>query len=65
MNDEDKLKKLAKFKKDFQKLMDKYPDVLISGGRDGEVRGYISLQHPRFENGHGNITLTYQGKVIQ
>ena len=64
MTDEMKLNKLAKFKKDFQKLMTKYPDILISGDRDGEVHGYIALQHPRYENNHGNVTLTYQGKVL-
>jgi hypothetical protein len=64
MNDEDKLKKLAKFKKDFQKLMDKYPDINVYGNVNGDVTGYIDLQYPRVENKHGNITLTYQGKMI-
>ena len=63
MNDEDKLKKLAKFKKDFQKLMNKYPDIMVMGDRDGDVQGHIALQYPRVKN-IGNITLTYQGKVI-
>jgi len=64
MKDEDKLKKLAKFKKDFQKLMDKYPDIMVYGDVNGNAQGYIALQYPRVENKHGNITLTYQGKVI-
>jgi ATP-dependent RNA circularization protein (DNA/RNA ligase family) len=64
MTDEMKLKKLAKFKKDFQKLMDKYPDIMVYGDMHGDVTGYIDLQHPRVENKHGNITLTYQGKVL-
>jgi len=64
MKDEDKLKKLAKFKKDFQKLMAKYPDIMVYGDRNGDATGYIALQHPRVENKHGNITLTYQGKAL-
>jgi hypothetical protein len=64
MNDEMKLKKLAKFKKDFQKLMNKYPDIMVMGDRDGDVQGHIALQLPSIKNKHGNITLTYQGKVI-
>jgi hypothetical protein len=64
MTDEMKLKKLAKFKKDFQKLMAKYPDIMVTGDRNGDVNGYIALQHPRLENKHGNVTLTYQGKVL-
>ena len=56
---------LGKFKKDFQKLMDKYPDVMMFGDRDGELVGYVSLQLPSYKNKHGNIQLTYQGKVIQ
>jgi hypothetical protein len=64
MNDEQKLKTLAKFKKDFQKLMAKYPDVMMFGDRDGDVKGYVSLQLPSYKNKHGNIQLTYQGKVI-
>jgi len=63
MKDEDKLKKLAKFKKDFQKLMAKYPDIMVYGDVNGNVQGYIALQYPRFENKHGNVKLTYQGKV--
>jgi len=65
MNDEQKLKTLAKFKKDFQKLMAKYPDVMMFGDRDGDVKGYVSLQLPSYKNKRGNIQLTYQGKVIQ
>ena len=65
MNDEQKLKMLGKFKKDFQKLMDKYPDVMMFGDRDGELVGHVSLQLPSYKNKHGNIQLTYQGKVIQ
>ena len=56
---------LGKFKKDFQKLMDKYPDVMMFGDRDGELVGHVSLQLPSYKNKHGNIQLTYQGKVIQ
>ncbi len=65
MNDEQKLKMLSKFAKDFQKLMAKYPDVRMYGNRDGNVVGYVSLQLPSYKNKHGNIQLTYQGKVIQ
>jgi hypothetical protein len=65
MNDEDKLKKLQKFKKDFQKLMVKYPEILMMGDINGDVGGHISLQLPSQKNNHGIIKLTYQGKVIQ
>ena len=65
MNDEEKLKMLNKFAKDFQKLMAKYPDVRVFGDRDGDVVGYVSLQAPSYKNKHGNIQLTYQGKAIQ
>ena len=65
MNDEQKLKKLGKFKKDFAKLMNKYPDIMVMGDRDGDVVGYVSLQMPSYKNKHGNIQLTCQGKVIQ
>lgn len=65
MNDEQKLKMLNKFAKDFQKLMAKYPDVRVFGDRDGDVNGYVSLQMPSYKNKHGNIQLTYQGKAIQ
>lgn len=65
MNDEQKLKTLGKFQKDFQKLMAKYPDVRVFGDRDGDVVGYVSLQMPSYKNKHGNLQLTYQGKVIQ
>lgn len=64
MNDEQKLKKLSKFQKDFQKLMNKYPDIMVCGNRDGDVTGYIALQLPSYKNNHGNVLLTYQGKVI-
>lgn len=65
MNDEQKLKMLNKFAKDFQKLMAKYPDVMMFGDRDGDVVGYVNLQAPSFANKHGNISLTSRGKVIQ
>ena len=65
MNDEQKRKMLSKFQKDFAKLMNKYPDVMVMGDRDGDVQGYIGLQLPSVKNNHGNIRLTYQGKVIQ
>lgn len=48
---------LSKFQKDFTKLMNKYPDVMVMGNRDGDVQGYITMQ--------GRVQLTYQGKVIQ
>jgi hypothetical protein len=64
MKDEMKLKKLAKFKKDFQKLMAKYPDIMVYGDRNGHVSGYIALQHPSLGNNHGNVTLTYQGTLL-
>jgi hypothetical protein len=64
MSDEEKLKKLAKFKKDFQKLMAKYPDIVVTGDRDGDVQGHIALQLMGFVNKHGSVKLTYQGKVI-
>jgi hypothetical protein len=65
MNDEQKLKTLGKFQKDFRKLMAKYPDIRVYGDRDGDVQGYVSLQLPSYLNKHGNIQLTYQGKAIQ
>jgi len=64
MNDEDKLKKLAKFKKDFQKLMAKYPDIVVTGDRSGDVQGHIALQLMGFVNKHGSAKLTHQGKVL-
>lgn len=57
MNDEQKRKMLSKFQKDFAKLMNKYPDVMVMGDRDGDVQGNITLQ--------GRVQLTYHGKVIQ
>ncbi len=65
MNDEQKLKMLNKFAKDFAKLMNKYPDVRMYGNRNGDVVGYVSLQLPSYKNRHGNIQLTYQAKAIQ
>jgi hypothetical protein len=65
MNDDQKLKMLNKFEREFQKLMAKYPDVMVFGDRDGDVQAHVSLQAPSFVNKHGNIQLTYQGKVIQ
>ena len=65
MNDEQKLKMLSKFQKDFAKLMHKYPDIMIMGDRDGDVKGYIALQLPSYKNKHGNVQLTHGGKVIQ
>ena len=65
MNDEQKLKMLNKFAKDFAKFMAKHPDVSLYCNRDGDVVGYVSLQLPSYKNNHGNIQLTYQGKVIQ
>ena len=64
MNDEQKLKMLSKFQKDFQKLMNKYPDIMVMGDRDGDVQGHIALQLPSIKNKHGNVRLTYQGKLI-
>ena len=57
MNDEQKRKMLSKFRKDFAKLMNKYPDVMVMGDRDGDVQGYISIK--------AHVQLTYHGKVIQ
>jgi hypothetical protein len=37
---------------------------MMFGDRDGDVKGYVSLQLPSYKNKHGNIQLTYQGKVI-
>ena len=65
MNDDQKLKMLNKFAKDFAKLMAKYPDVSVWSDRDGDVVGHVSLQMPSYKNKHGNIQLTYQGKAIQ
>ena len=66
MNDERKLKMLNKFTKDFTKLMNKYPNILVMGDRDGDVNGYVSLECiVCCKNKHGNIQLTYQGNPIQ
>lgn len=65
MNDEQKLKMLNKFAKDFKKLMAKYPDVSLWGDRVGDVVGHVSLQMPSYKNKYGNIQLTYEGKAIQ
>ena len=64
MNDEQKLKMLSKFQKDFQKLMNKYPDIRVLVGMVGDVQGHIRLQSPSYKNKYGNVQLTYQGKVI-
>lgn len=63
--DQAKIKQLKQFQKAFDKLMQKYPDVMMFGDRDGDVKGYVSLQLPSYKNKHGNIQLTYQGKAIQ
>ena len=65
MNDEQKLKMLHKFQKDFAKLMNKYPDVRVIGDMEGDVQGHTSLQLPSYKNKHGNVQLTCMGKVIQ
>ena len=65
MNDEQKLKMLNKFAKDFKKLMAKYPDVSLWSDRNGDVVGHVSLQMPSYKNKYGNIQLTYEGKAIQ
>ncbi len=65
MNDEQKLKMLAKFAKDFAKFMVKHPDVSLYCNLNGDLVGHVSLQLPSYKNKHGNIQLTYQGKVIQ
>lgn len=36
-------KRLEKFQKDYQKLLEKYPDVYIYGDRDGDLR--VMLQN--------------------
>lgn len=64
MTDEMKLNKLAKFKKDFQKLMAKYPDIMVTGDVKGNVQGYIALQLPSHKNNYGNVKLTDDGKVL-
>lgn len=64
MTDEQKIKQLQKFQKDFQKLMDKYPEIQVFGNMNGDVNGYMSLAFPNVRNKHGNIRLTYQGKAL-
>ena len=64
MNDEQKLKMLGKFQKDFQKLMNKYPDIRVIGDMVGDVQGHIGLQLTSYKNNYGNVQLTYRGKVI-
>lgn len=64
MTDEQKIKQLKKFQKDFQKLMNKYPEILIMGDRNGDIQGWISLSLPSLHNNHGNIRLTWEGKVL-
>jgi hypothetical protein len=63
--DQAKIKQLKQFQKAFDKLMQKYPDVMLFGDRDGDVRGYVSLAFPTLDRKNNNIPLTYQGKVIQ
>ena len=57
MTDEQKLKHLDKFKKDFQKLMNKYPEIMVFGDMNSNVKANISLALPRIENRYGNIDL--------
>jgi hypothetical protein len=64
MTDEQKLKHLDKFKKDFRKLMDKYPEIRLYGGMNADVKAYIPLQFPNAENKHGNLPLTWEGRTL-
>jgi hypothetical protein len=64
MTDEQKLKQLDKFKKDFQKLMHKYPEIRLYGNMNGDVQAHIPLQFPNAANKHGNLPLTWEGRTL-
>ena len=49
MNDEQKRKKLDEFHREFEKLLDKYPEILIFGDDDGSVKASISLSSPNYK----------------
>jgi hypothetical protein len=64
MTDDQKLKHLDKFKKDFQKLMHKYPEIRLYGNMNGDVQAHIPLQFPNAANKHGNLPLTWEGRTL-
>jgi hypothetical protein len=45
-DEKEALKKLEKFKKDFTKLMDKYPRVIVSTNTNGTLYAYLSPDAP-------------------
>jgi hypothetical protein len=45
-DEKEALKKLEKFKKDFNKLMDKYPRVIVSTNVNGSPCAYLSPDAP-------------------
>lgn len=64
MNDQEKLKRLQQFQKSLNKLLDKYPEIMLFGDMNGEVSAYTSLSNPNIGNKHGSLSLTYQNKKI-
>ncbi len=63
--DQLKIKQLKQFQKAFQKLSQKYPDVMVYGDRDGNAQAYVSLSFPSLGCRDNTVKLTYEGKVIQ
>jgi hypothetical protein len=63
--DQNKIKQLKQFQKAFNKLMQKYPDVMVYGDRDGEVQAYVSVSFHSLGCRDNTVKLTYEGKVIQ
>jgi hypothetical protein len=64
MNDQEKLKRLQQFKKSLNKLLDKYPEIMLFGDMNGEVSACTSLSNPNIGNKHGRLPLTCQNKKI-
>ena len=63
--DQAKIKQLKQFQKAFQKLAQKYPDVMMFGDRDGDVYGYVSLVFTTLGQKDNKAYITSGGKVIQ
>lgn len=63
--DQAKIKQLKQFQKAFQKLNQKYPDVMVFGDRNGDVCGYVSLTYTSIYQKDNNVKLTWEGKLIK
>jgi hypothetical protein len=63
--DQAKIKQLKQFQKALMKLSQKYPDVMVFGNMDGDVKAYVSLSFPSLGCKGNIVKLTHEGKVIQ